>query len=452
MITLIADEICQVLMSNGKPCGRRKYKDNKKCILHLENKSDEEAKIFEIVFWEELNKMEKDNDIKELDFKDFIFNNSINFDGHFFEKSVIFEGAQFNNKVSFIHAKFNNDAAFSSAKFDNEVSFWGTQFNNIVYFLDTKFNNVTSFVGAQFNNEADFLHAEFNNRADFLRAQFNNKVCFDIAKFNNEAVFQSTKFNNKAYFSGTEFNNIASFELSEFQDEVFFYCIKFSSSGKGIIYLNNVKFLDPKHTIFQNIDLSNVSFLNTDVTEVEFLDEKWARKNGRLAVVDETNIGRYGSTTYGAVAQLYRRLRRNYEINYRFAEAGEFFIGEMEMRRRDVNTSVKSERIRNIVLRLKRNFSLLGLYKLLSLYGESYKLPIIWAFIVIVSYPILMNWLFNVSLPQSDDFLYTYLRTSASSFFQMDSTYSAYIGERILGFLIIGLLFIALKRKFERKK
>jgi hypothetical protein len=60
-----------------------------------------------------------------------------------------------------------------------------------------------------------------------------------------------------------------------------------------------------------------------------------------------------------------------------------------------------------------------------------------------------MHWLFNASLPQSDDFLLTYLRKSAASFFQMESTY---IGERIIGALLLGLLFIALKRQFERKK
>ncbi len=179
------------------------------------------------------------------------------------------------------------------------------------------------------------------------------------------------------------------------------------------------------------------------------MDVRWAKKGGRLIVIDETRIGK-DDTTYGAVAQLYRRLRRNYESNYRFAEAGEFFIGEMEMRRLDVNTKFKSKRIREIILWFKRNFFLLGIYKHISLYGESYVRPAILAFIVIISYPLLMHWLFNASsIIQPDDFLYTDIRKSAASFFQMDSTY---IIERIIGIPILGLLFIALKRKFERKK
>ncbi len=88
----------------------------------------------------------------------------------------------------------------------------------------------------------------------------------------------------------------------------------------------------------------------------------------------------------------------------------------------------------------------MDIYKYLSFLGESYKLPVFWALVVLGSYPMIMHWLFNVSLP--DDFL-TYLRENAASFFQMDTKY---IGERIIGIPILGLLPIALKRQFERKK
>ncbi len=411
---ILSVEVCQVKMWDEKLCGRQIYKDKKKCIFHLENKSDEEAKIFEITFWKELERMEKDNDIKELDFTGFVFPNQISFKSYLFEKPVIFIGAQFNNIASFFNAQFNNRADFHNCQFNNKADFFG----------------------AQFNNKASFSYAKFNNIAGFSLAQFNNEVSFFSTQFNNEASF-SSEFNNKTYFDYSEFQGVASFINA-----------KFPSSGEDLISFKSVKFHKSNDVRFQNIDLSNVSFLNTDVTEVEFLNVNW-RKNGRLVVADETRIGKDKTATYSAVAQLYRRLRRNYETNYRFAEAGEFFIGEMEMLRLDVNTNIDNEKRSNIVLCFKRNVSFLGLYKLLSLYGESYVRPMIWASIVIVSYPMLMHWLFDASLPQSDDFLYTYLRTSAASFFQMDNTY---IGERITGFLLLGLLFIALKRKFERKK
>ncbi len=400
----MSDEVCQIVMSDGSPCGRQRYNDKKKCIFHLEDKSDDDAKIFEIAFWKELDRMENDKDIRELDFTRFIFPARIDFHGHLFEKHVNVSDAQFNDIAVFSQAHFNNITVFSNAHFNKNVHFAGTHFNKHVSFQFTHFKKSAYFNGTEFHS-----------------GTFYNAVFWDAG-----------------YFIGTKF-------LSDNEN------INLFGSGRPfdeLIFFEDVKFHQPKDVRFHTIDLSNVSFMNTDVTEVEFLDAKWARKNGRLAVIDETLIEKKPySATYGAVAQLYRRLRLNYENNYRFSEAGEFFIGEMEMLRLDVNKN--NEKKSNIVLRLKKNVSFLGLYKLLSLYGESYIRPMIWALIVIVSYPMLMHWLFDASLPQSDAFLYTYLRTSAASFLQMDSTY---IGERVIGFLLLGLLFIALKRKFERKK
>lgn len=401
---ILSDELCQIEMNDGNPCGRQMYKDKKKCIFHLENKSDDDAKIFEIAFWKELDRMENDKDIRELDFTRFIFPARIDFHGHLFEKHVNFSDAQFNDIAVFSQAHFNNITVFSNAHFNKNVSFAGTHFNKHVSFQITHFKKSAYFNGTEFHS-----------------GTFYNAVFWDAGYFIG-TKFLPNKENINLFGNGRPFDDL--------------------------IFFEDVKFHQPKDVRFHNIDLSNVSFMNTNVTEVEFLDANWAKKNGRLAVIDETLIEKKPySTTYGAVAQLYRRLRLNYENNYRFSEAGEFFIGEMEMLRLDVNKN--NEKKSNIVLRLKKNVSFLGLYKLLSLYGESYIRPMIWALIVIVSYPMLMHWLFDASLPQSDDFLYTYLRTSAASFLQMDSTY---IGERVIGFLLLGLLFIALKRKFERKK
>jgi len=196
------------------------------------------------------------------------------------------------------------------------------------------------------------------------------------------------------------------------------------------------------------------------------LDETWNKIKGRSIVVDEKLIGKEEFVTYGAVAQIYRRLRRNYESNLRFAEAGDFFIGEMEMRRLDVNTRFKNKILREIILWLKRNLSPLGIYKHLSLYGESYGRLVILAVFIIFSYPII-DWLYGLSFNLLSNWLYntpsikynfvdfitkTYpstIRNSIASFFQLESTY---LGERLVGIPILGLLFIALKRKFERRK
>jgi len=137
--------------------------------------------------------------------------------------------------------------------------------------------------------------------------------------------------------------------------------------------LSFVKFLRPEKVQFHKIDLSKFRFLETDVGNVHFTDVSWNTENGkgRNRVFDEVSLEPYFSQfDYALIAQLYRRLRANYEENLRYSEAGDFYIGEMEMTR-------KAER--NIF----RKFPLL-FYKAISNYGESYYLPLGWLVIFLV--------------------------------------------------------------------
>ncbi|MFZ3166177.1 MAG: pentapeptide repeat-containing protein [Candidatus Methanoperedens sp.] len=453
------EKLCQVKMASGEPCGRL-ISTNEKCIFHFSwtYQEYEEHKIFDEEFWKEVDRIEKNDTIKELDFSNFIFPNTISFEQHIFKKPVLFVNAKFDKKVQFLESNFNDIADFTGAEFCDEVNLLNAQFNkNAIFvsvrfrkkaiFIDVKFDQEANFDGAEFDDEASFYGTKFDEESDFNEAKFNKKADFITAEFNKAASFTDVQFCSKAFFNEVKFNNDVFFSGTEFMEEVSFRDTVFENKLQKIIF-RFCRFHKPSDVKFQDVNLSNVSFLYTDITKVEFLNEKWAKKNGRLIVVDESI--REGWITYDAIAQLYRRLRWNYEANYKFAEAGDFFIGEMEMRRRNVITRFRNENIRNIELWIKENFSLLGIFKHLSLYGESYIRPLIFAFIIIISYPLLMHWLFNASsVIQPDDFLYVDLRKSAASFFQMDSTY---IVERIIGIPILGLSFIALKRKFERKR
>lgn len=337
----------RIIMGLGN-CGRLIVRDNK-CIFHLENKTEEEAKKFENEFLIEFKKMEGNYD--ELHFDNFIFPNPINFClySKIFKKPIFFTGAHFIKQAEFTEVEFYDEADFSEAEFDDEANFW---------------------------------KAKFIKKSNFLRIKFNNNAYFDDAIFRDDADFGWAKFGKGAYFHTTQFDKKADFYASTFENEGLFTRIIFNN--ESFIKLRYSRFLKPKYVRFYNVDLSFFSFLCTDITEVEFLDEKWAKKNGRCIVRDDSEILKELDTTYNAVAQLYRRLRRNYENNYRFAEAGDFFMGEMEMLRLDVTARFsKKNKILNKI-ELWFELSLLNIYKYLSLYGESYFRPAICALIVII--------------------------------------------------------------------
>jgi hypothetical protein len=157
--------------------------------------------------------------------------------------------------------------------------------------------------------------------------------------------------------------------------------------------------------------------------------------------------------TLESVKAIYRNLRENCEYWLRYDEASQFFIREMELKRkyREHNGFWIKE-----TDSLKKNLSLTGLYYYLSNYGESLKNPTIMAMIIVFGST--MYWLMQpdslskLSLsigglaPLGEAF-----ERSILAFFQLKSdAWQDYL-VRILGGLSLGLMAITLRRKFERK-
>ena len=183
--------------------------------------------------------------------------------------------------------------------------------------------------------------------------------------------------------------------LIEFYDKTFF-----SGHFDGETKFNYVLFERKDKVIFEIENISNISFMNTDITGVRFSDKArwgemkveydkfWRRKNvkeDRFKIVDERllekKINEQDSHTtkdfnLGSIKAVYRSLRENYEYRMRYDEAGQFFIREMELKRK--YREVVSSKEEDSSFEIKQNnwfrrnlFSLTGWYYHLSRYGES---------------------------------------------------------------------------------
>ena len=151
--------------------------------------------------------------------------------------------------------------------------------------------------------------------------------------------------------------------------------------------------------------------MNTDITGVRFSDKArwgegkveydkfWRRqkvKEDRFKIVDERlldeEIKRSDDHTtkdfnLGSVKAVYRELRENYEYRMRYDEAGQFFVREMELKRKYREVVSKEEADS---LEIKRNnwfirnlFSLTGWYYHLSRYGESIWRPTLAGLVIV---------------------------------------------------------------------
>lgn len=142
----MSDTECQVETVGDFVCGRQVIRDGK-CIFHLENKTNEESKIFEREFWAEFERMKKDNDIKGIPCDNFIFPNQMTFSNTLekFEKYISFAGAQFGKYSDFSGVDFESPASFFGAKFYGEANFSGAEFNDVADFSDVQFRKGANF-------------------------------------------------------------------------------------------------------------------------------------------------------------------------------------------------------------------------------------------------------------------------------------------------------------------
>jgi hypothetical protein len=135
----------------------------------------------------------------------------------------------------------------------------------------------------------------------------------------------------------------------------------------------------------------NFCLLNTDITIVRFSDRaKWGGYDKFTVIAEEMLQKNPEKSLLGSVLAVYRNLREKYEFRLRYDEAGQFFIKEMELKRK--YREVLSEDGRIIPKRndwTRRNFSLSGMYHAFSNYEESLLRPIFLGFFIVSSTTIL---------------------------------------------------------------
>ena len=118
----------------------------------------------------------------------------------------------------------------------------------------------------EFTQQVYFNHCKFQ-KADFSMATFKETADFSRTTFSSEADFSRTTFSSEADFSKTIFNDAVNFTRAKFSNESYF-----SGKFKGTTSFNYSTFEKPNESRFEVEDMSMVSFLNTDITQIRFSD------------------------------------------------------------------------------------------------------------------------------------------------------------------------------------
>lgn len=407
------------------------------CKLHDENYlNDSTSKEVETLFLSELERSSESGKILCVGFHlpEISLNNAS------FNKPIFFVGSTFHGEADFTNSKFHNVVDFSRCIFKNDLNFTGVDFySEAKFFKLIQEAGTSNFQSVTFHVEANFSSATLRNGL-FTTVKFED-VSFHSATFNGETNFWDSIFNEKTDFIESTFNDFTDFSSATFKEQ--------------------------ERVMFDG-DLSNVSFKDTDITRIKFGETTTWGKDDRYAIYDAVQLEQNPeSHTLGSVLSIYRNLRENYEYRLMYEEAGKVFVKEMELRRNykdDPKNDFRAKK-RNIV---RRKISLTSIYSYLCEYGENFKRPVIWASVIFVG-----ALLYFLHFPDesaikdnsfSDPINYTLfvgpefetrseyvIERTLASFSQIQSKELPDLVVRIFSILILGILFIVLRRRFERR-
>jgi len=422
-------------------CGIEKHGPAKDfCIFHapIEEKS-------EVSFWEEFEAyvsrhertskklFQERGEHLTLDCRKFVFP----------KQEKRFEEREFITDIDFTGAVFYGDTSFDHSSFLGEVTFWGATF---------KAN--ASFGFTRFAKSVIFFDADFDERGSFYDVKINGKLSFSLAKFGGNARFTDIEVTDGVDFHIAEFSGSA--HLNAFGTEIVrdeFYKVTSIKPIEGDF--RNVSIEEHKKLIIKNIDLGDWAFANTPrIADADFNDVSWRGKTNikRNHTRDEL-LALNRVITFEAATEVYRRLRKNFESELAYSEAGDFHIGEMHMRRLGLRQKG-----------WKRLFNLtwlfLHLYRIFGGYGERIRNPIISFFAVGLAFAGLWS-LLGFPIPVGENVVISHnlgyaILFSFKTFFTLPGRAFCLVQElvgafqRAIGVGIITLFILALRRAFRR--
>ena len=257
----------------------------------------------------------------------------MNFDGDSsfvrakFLDTALLRGIQF-KKVKFIKTIFESNSSFNNCIFLDEAKFGHAIFKKTANFSEANFN-LLSMANAEFEQWAYFYKVRFGSVIRFYRTKFREKATFDYSTFNGICEFDNNSEINELRFFSVIINGRVIFKESNISKLTLESINKGNDKPLGPPNLEFERSLLTKNCIISNIDMSNTSFDQCDISEVDFRRCVWPKnKNNNRILLNENGKG------YRDLEEQYRGLKKNFDSKKDWELSGLAYVSEMDIRRR----------------------------------------------------------------------------------------------------------------------
>jgi uncharacterized protein YjbI with pentapeptide repeats len=323
---------------------------------------------------------------EEVNFSRSIFIEGADFNETTFAGAAFFDYAEFGVKADFALANFGKNVFFRNAKFAGGAFFSEATFAGDAIFTLAKFTRGDAYFGAStFVGVADFSQAKLAEDvpSSFRRTTFSNEAHFRAARFAEKVNFGEATFAKGADFSQASFTKGATFNHAEFRGRTLFS--GGSDGGRTLRVFANAEvefrdvMIEPLDAlVLRDADLTKCRFKGTDLRKAEITGAQWPELTRRFWFLKWKGSGVYDEQaaedkTHESphIERLYRELKQNYDDRRDYERSGDFHYGEKEMLRIDPETP-------------RRWKFVLGVYVLVSGYGEKCLRPLFSAGVILV--------------------------------------------------------------------
>jgi len=141
---------------------------------------------------------------------------------------------------------------------------------------------------------AIFYDTEFLGSTEFNYAEFRESAFFVGAKFRRRAIYNYVTFDGSVYFIKCSINTLIDFSFSTFNRQVLF---RAAEDNQGYLVFFSTTFREPKITHIIGYPLSRVSFLLTNVEDINLVPARAGNEkilDEKILEIESEKAGRSG--------------------------------------------------------------------------------------------------------------------------------------------------------------
>lgn len=320
------------------------------------------------------------------------FENQVNLQNSVFEGKTNFLGAKFLDSLSIYQSRFQAEATFSSLRIAKAFNANTCVFKSH-FFLSGGIKGEANFTQSTFEDRANFWGQRnifltpgpaimrFGTSASLTSGDQTHKVIKRLSDI-KQTVFTVWKNQMMGIKKARDKLNKITFNYLRRKMPLQDNSVEILNLFEGKAVFDGVSFEKPSKVAFKSVDMRQIRLSRTELKNVKFIGCNWYQaKLKRNGLYEELSLQDMNYTDFHRelpnLESAYRSIRLSFEEDKDFLRASDFYVGEMNAKRRQLGVFGR------------KFFSINAIYRIISNYGTSPIRLVFWLVFITFSHSVL---------------------------------------------------------------